>query len=566
MLAPWQTPASPSSPGANRGIGRGGCAPARGARPPRGPPPAGLPAGGFATLDVEDRASIDAFAGAQAKAGVDVLVNNAGASFDGFDASVAARTLAVNFFGAMHLTDALLPSMRPGGRVVMVSSGMGKLSNLGPALRARFEDPSLTRAGLLELLDSFVRDVGAGVHGRHGWPSNAYSVSKIGMNALVRVMARELEGDPRGILVNSADPGWVRTRMGGRSAPLRSKTARRPPSTSRSFRRRPDRRLLRARAQNRLLRNTTRRSPVVPPASGRREGRVLEPHEQLELGQANPGDRSVLRARCCVVFGGGPAGVMLGLLAGARGGRRHRSRKTRGLFSGIFAATPFIRPRSQVMHELGVLARRLTGSTFTRRSGELLRVRSARTLLADRGLSHTFRPSAPRFVALMPRWDFLNFLVEKAKVYPTFRLHMEAEVTDLLREDDRIVGVRAKGPGGAFEVRANLTVGADGRRSTVRAHAHLPLIELGSPMDVPVDADEPRTDNPTLTFGHVEPGRILVMLDRSDYWQCAYVIAKGEAAAMRQKDISQFRDEIVKLSRIFTIASESSGPGTTCTS
>jgi carbonyl reductase 1 len=173
----------------------------------------------FAVLDVEDRASIDAFARSHAAAGVEVLVNNAGASFDGFDAKVVARTLAVNFFGPMHLTDALLPSMRPGARVVMVSSGMGKLARLGAALRARFADPSLARAGLLDLVNGFVRDVGAGTHERHGWPSNAYSVSKIALNALVRVMARELAGDARGILVNSADPGWVRTRMGGRSAP-----------------------------------------------------------------------------------------------------------------------------------------------------------------------------------------------------------------------------------------------------------------------------------------------------------------------------------------------------------
>jgi carbonyl reductase 1 len=175
---------------------------------------------GFAPLDVEDRASIDTFAHNQAKAGVDILVNNAGASFDGFDAAVAARTLAINFFGAMHVTDALLPSMRPGGRVVMVSSGMGKLSQVGPALRARFEDPALSRGDLVALLESFVRDVAEGTHARHGWPSNAYSVSKVGLNALVRVFARELVSDPRGILVNSADPGWVRTRMGGPAAPL----------------------------------------------------------------------------------------------------------------------------------------------------------------------------------------------------------------------------------------------------------------------------------------------------------------------------------------------------------
>ncbi len=205
--------------GANRGIGQE-IARQLSARGLRVIPTSRVRQTGHATLDVEDSASIDALARSQSPAGLDVLVNNAGASFDGFDAAVATRTLAVNFFGAMRLTDALLPSMRPGARVVMVSSGMGKLSNLGPALRARFEDPTLTRAGLLDLLDWFVSDVAAGVHGRRGWPSNAYSVSKIGMNALVRVLARELEGDPRGILVNSADPGWVRTRMGGRGAPV----------------------------------------------------------------------------------------------------------------------------------------------------------------------------------------------------------------------------------------------------------------------------------------------------------------------------------------------------------
>ena len=205
--------------GANRGLGAE-IARQLGARGLTVVPTSRTARKGFATLDVEDRASIEGFARAQAKDGVDVLVNNAGVLFDGFDTTVAARTLAVNFFGAMYLTDALLPSMRPEGRIVMVSSGLGRLSQLGPALRARFEDPSLTRAGLTALLESFVHDVGTGVHARHGWPSNAYGVSKVGLNALVRVMARELQGDPRRILVNSADPGWVRTRMGGRSAPV----------------------------------------------------------------------------------------------------------------------------------------------------------------------------------------------------------------------------------------------------------------------------------------------------------------------------------------------------------
>ncbi len=214
--------------GANRGIGEE-VARQLAARGLRVIPTSRSPKSGYAALDVEDRGSIEAFARSQAAAGIDVLVNNAGASFDGFDASVAARTLSVNFFGAMHLTDALLPSMRAGGRVVMVSSGLGKLSNLGPSLRARFGDPSLTRAQLLELVDSFVHDVRVGVHGQSGWPSSAYSVSKIAMNALTRVLARELAGDPRAILVNAADPGWVRTRMGGASAPVSVEDGARTP-------------------------------------------------------------------------------------------------------------------------------------------------------------------------------------------------------------------------------------------------------------------------------------------------------------------------------------------------
>jgi carbonyl reductase 1 len=101
----------------------------------------------------------------------------------------------------------------------MVSSGMGALSGVGAAVRERLERADLDRTGLLELMESFPRDVAEGVHRRAGWPSNAYAVSKVGLNALTRVLARELAGDPRRIAVNAACPGWVRTRMGGRGAP-----------------------------------------------------------------------------------------------------------------------------------------------------------------------------------------------------------------------------------------------------------------------------------------------------------------------------------------------------------
>ena len=174
----------------------------------------------FQMLDVTDDGSIAAIAASlQGAGGLDVLVNNAGASFDGFDASVARRTLDVNFAGMMRLTDRLLPLLHRDARVVMVSSGMGDVSILGAALRAEVMKPQLDRAQLAAFTDRFVADVAAGTHTKSGWPSNAYRVSKIAMNAYVRILGRELLDDPRKILVNAACPGWVRTAMGGSSAP-----------------------------------------------------------------------------------------------------------------------------------------------------------------------------------------------------------------------------------------------------------------------------------------------------------------------------------------------------------
>lgn len=146
---------------------------------------------------------------------IDVLVNNAGVALDGFDARVAARTLDVNFFGALRVTDAMLPLLAPRARVVMVSSGMGELSVVAPALQRKLLDASLDREALAALMRAFVDDVGHGRHAAAGWPSSAYSVSKVGLNALTRVLARE---HPT-LRVNAVCPGWVRTAMGGGSAP-----------------------------------------------------------------------------------------------------------------------------------------------------------------------------------------------------------------------------------------------------------------------------------------------------------------------------------------------------------
>jgi NAD(P)-dependent dehydrogenase (short-subunit alcohol dehydrogenase family) len=171
------------------------------------------------SLDVTDGASIAALADRLAREGLrlDVLVNNAGISIKGFDVEVVRRTLAVNFFGAIAVTDALLPSVRDGGAIVMVSSGMGELSAFSPALRARFLDAGLTRAALIDLVRSFEDAVEHGRHVAEGWPSSAYRVSKASLNAWVRLLARELA--PRQIRVNAVCPGWVRTDLGGDAAP-----------------------------------------------------------------------------------------------------------------------------------------------------------------------------------------------------------------------------------------------------------------------------------------------------------------------------------------------------------
>lgn len=170
-------------------------------------------------LDVTDPRSIDVFAKRLGDEGRSpwAVVNNAGVSLRGFNADIAARTLEVNFYGAARLTDALIPILGRGARVVMVSSGMGELSAFAPPLRDRFLDPALDRDGVERLAQAFLEHVRRGEHEQRGWPSSAYRVSKALMNALVRLLAGPLR--EHGILVNAVCPGWVRTDLGGGAAP-----------------------------------------------------------------------------------------------------------------------------------------------------------------------------------------------------------------------------------------------------------------------------------------------------------------------------------------------------------
>jgi NAD(P)-dependent dehydrogenase (short-subunit alcohol dehydrogenase family) len=168
----------------------------------------------YRRLDVTSAADIAAVA----KEGrpLDVLVNNAGVSMDGFNDNVVKTTLGINFFGALAVTEGLLPLIRDGGAIVFVSSGMGELHAYSSPIRDRFSDPQLTRDQLVALVNEFIAAVRANRHAKEGWPSSAYRVSKAAMVALAKILARDLAS--RRIHVNAVCPGWVRTRMGGRSA------------------------------------------------------------------------------------------------------------------------------------------------------------------------------------------------------------------------------------------------------------------------------------------------------------------------------------------------------------
>jgi len=196
----------------------------------------------------------------------------------------------------------------------------------------------------------------------------------------------------------------------------------------------------------------------------------------------------------------------------------------------------------EIMYELGILDEFLKRphQQVTELSGQ---IGSETITIAD----FTHLPTHCHFLALMPQSDFLNFIAEQASCYPTFHLRMQAEVTDLIEVNDTVAGLRAKTPQGALEIRASLTVGADGRHSVVRERAGLQVIDLGAPMDVMWMRLSRRLSDPAQTLGHFDRGRILFLINREDYWQCAFVIPKGTADEIRQRGLETFRQEIATL-------------------
>ncbi|MGB7101339.1 MAG: FAD-dependent oxidoreductase [Xanthobacteraceae bacterium] len=245
--------------------------------------------------------------------------------------------------------------------------------------------------------------------------------------------------------------------------------------------------------------------------------------------------------KCCVA-GGGPAGVMLGFLL-ARAGVDVVVLEKHADFLRDFRGDTIHPSTLELMYELGLL------DDFLKLPHQKLdhltaQIGNERVRIVD--LTHL--PTRCKYIALMPQWDFLDFLADRGKRYPTFDLRMRAEATDLIEEGGRVVGVRARTPDGELSIRADLVVGADGRHSTVREKAGFKRDDYGAPMDVlwfrlpRAKADE------TETFGHVEAGVMMIMLNRGDYWQCAFVIPKGGIDGLKADGLDAFRKRVVSMS------------------
>jgi 2-polyprenyl-6-methoxyphenol hydroxylase-like FAD-dependent oxidoreductase len=233
--------------------------------------------------------------------------------------------------------------------------------------------------------------------------------------------------------------------------------------------------------------------------------------------------------------------MMLGFLL-ARAGIEIRVLEKHADFLRDFRGDTIHPSTLELMYELGLL------EEFLKRPHQEVRelgaqVGSEAFTMAD--FSHL--PTHCRFLAFMPQWDFLNFLVEQGRRYPGFHVEMQAEATDIIEEGGRVTGVRVKTPQGSREIRADLTVASDGRHSIIRERAGLPVIHLGAPMDVLWMRLSRCSSDPGQTFGYVDRGHLLVLLNREDYWQCAFVIPKDAADEIRQRGLPAFREEIVRI-------------------
>jgi 2-polyprenyl-6-methoxyphenol hydroxylase-like FAD-dependent oxidoreductase len=253
--------------------------------------------------------------------------------------------------------------------------------------------------------------------------------------------------------------------------------------------------------------------------------------------------RRTIHVRCCIV-GGGPAGMMLGYLLGRAGVETLVLEKHADFFRDFRGDT--VHPSTlQVMDELGLIDGflKLPHQKLQKMEGMF---GDERIRVAD--LSH-LRVKYP-YVAFMPQWDFLNFLRESGNRFPSLKVMMNANASDLVWAGDRVIGVKVDTPGGPLEIRADLTVGCDGRHSVVRQSAKLEVEEIGAPMDVLWFRVGRRVDEDESLFARIQTGKMLVTFDRGDYWQCAYVIPKGQFDVVKARGLDAFRSDVITMAQV----------------
>src|SRR5215470_12431439 len=250
-----------------------------------------------------------------------------------------------------------------------------------------------------------------------------------------------------------------------------------------------------------------------------------------------------LKVRCCIV-GGGPAGMMLGYLLGRAGVDVVVLEKHADFFRDFRGDT--VHPSTlQVMDELGLIDGflKLPHQRLQKMDGLFA---GTAVRLADLSRLNVKYP----FIAFMPQWDFLNFVREAGKRFASLRVMMSAEAVDLIRNGNRISGVRAKTPDGMIDISADLTIACDGRHSTVRERAGLHVEEIGAPMDVLWFRAGKGPNEAESVFARVDPGKMMVTFDRGDYWQCAYVIPKGGYEAVKARGLKALLDDIVRMAPV----------------